>query len=125
MLKAATGPQDDYAALRSDWQGKTKADPDFTSHVSGDKTGLDAVKLDIGKALNALGNPKLAADFRAAMDLTGAGDHPAVVKTLLKLSAFITEGTHVSGRGPSTLGQQAPGTTARPTHAKALYPNNP
>ena len=64
-------------------------------------------------------------EFSGAMDLTGAGDHPAFVKALWKLSAYITEGSHVAGSGPSAHGQTAPGAATRPSAAKALYPNNP
>ena len=124
MLAAAAGPQDSYAALRTDWQGKVKSDPELSAATSGARTGLDAVKADIGRALAIL-PPDLTRDFRAAMDLTGAGDHPAFVKAMWKLSAYITEGTHVAGTGPSAHGQTAPGAATRPSAAKALYPNNP
>src|SRR5207244_12187768 len=124
MLAAATGPQDSYAALRTDWQGKVKADAELAAATSGSRTGLDAVKADIGRALAVL-PPDLTRDFRAAMDLTGAGDHPAFVKALWKLSAYVTAGPHVAGSGPSAHGQIAPGTNTRPSAAKSLYPNNP
>ena len=57
--------------------------------------------------------------------LTGAGDHPAFVKAFNKLAAFVTEGSHVSGKGPSDLGQQKPGAPTKPSAAQALYPNLP
>lgn len=123
MIDAAKAPQTEYEATRTQWQAKVKADPDLAKAVNGDKTGLDAVKLDIGRALNAMGDAQLAADFKAAMDLTGAGDHPAFVKTLWKLASFITEGKHVTGTNPSPHGQQAPGTAAKPSPAAAMYPN--
>ncbi len=123
MIAAAKAPAATYEATRNDWQAKVRADPELAKAVNGDKTGLEAVKLDIGRALNAMGDPALAGEFKAAMDLTGAGDHPAFVKTLWKLASFITEGKHVSGSGPSVHGQQAPGTTGRPAPANALYPN--
>jgi hypothetical protein len=123
MIAAAKAPADTYEATRTEWQAKVKSDPDLAKAVNGDKTGLDAVKLDIGRALNALNDPTLAADFKSAMDLTGAGDHPAFVKALWRLSSFVTEGKHVNGSGPSVHGQRAPGGTGRPTPAAALYPN--
>jgi hypothetical protein len=123
MIAAAKAPADTYEATRTEWQAKVKSDPDLAKAVNGDKTGLDAVKLDIGRALNALNDPTLAADFKSAMDLTGAGDHPAFVKALWRLSSFVTEGKHVNGSGPSVHGQRAPGDTGRPSAAAALYPN--
>lgn len=123
MITAAKAPEAAYEATRSEWQAKVQSDPELAKAVNGDKVGLDAVKLDIGRALNAMGDAPLAAEFKAAMDLTGAGDHPAFVKTFWKLSQFITEGKHVSGTNPSLHGQAAPGTTNKPSPAQAMYPN--
>jgi len=125
LIEAAKAPQSTYESMRTEWTAKAKADPDMAKATNGDKTGLDAVRLDMGRALDALGDPALAAEFRAAMDLTGAGDHPAFIKTFWKLAQFVTEGKHVTGAGPSPHGQQAPGTNSRPTPAAALYPNLP
>ena len=123
MIEAAKAPESTYTAMRTDWQAKVQSDPELAKAVNGDKTGLDAVKLDISRALNSLGDAALVADFKAAMDLTGAGDHPAFVKALWKLSSFITEGKHVSGGGPSVHGQRPLGQSERPSAASALYPN--
>ena len=122
MLDAAKGPQDAYAATRTEWQAKVKADPDMAKATNGNATGLDAVKLDIGRALNSINDAPLVAEFKQAMDITGAGDHPAVVKALWKLAQHITEGKHVTGAGPSAAGQKSP--DAKPASiAHALYPN--
>lgn len=115
-IAAAKGPADAYAATRAEWQTAVKADPEISA------AGLDKVKTDIGRVIATL-PPDLAVDFRKAMDITGAGDHPAMVKALWKLSSLVTEGAHVSGKGPSPQGQRAPGSTDKPTPAKALYPN--
>jgi hypothetical protein len=123
MIAAAKGPEETYTQMRTDWQAKVKADPDLAKAVNGDKTGLDAVKLDIGRALNALGDTQLANDFKEAMNLTGAGDHPAFVKTMWKLASFVTEGKHVSGQNPSPHGQNDPSKAKPATGAHALYPN--
>ena len=124
LLAAAKGPQDAYTATRTEWQSKVQADPELKAATSGGKTGLDAVKLDIGRALNSIGDPTLVNEFKQAMDITGAGDHPAFVKAFWKLSQHLTEGTHVSGAGPSKHGQQAP--DAKPKSiANAMYPNLP
>lgn len=125
MIDAAKGPETAMTTMRNDWQAKAKSDPDMAKAVNGNATGLDAVKLDMSRALNAIGDPALAAEFKQAMDLTGAGDHPAFIKTFWKMAQFITEGKHVAGAQPSPHGQQAPGTTARPSAAQALYPNLP
>ncbi len=111
--------------MRNDWQTKAKADPDMAKFAVDGKTGLDAVKIDMGRALTALGDPTLAADFKEAMNLTGAGDHPAFIKTFWKMAQFITEGKHVAGAQPSIHGQKTPGQGERPSPAASLYPNLP
>ncbi len=119
QLKATTDASSkSYEDMRTDWQAKTKADPEI-----GFK--LPAVKETVGRALATLNDPSLVAEFRAAMDLTGIGDHPAFIKAFYKLSQSVVEGKHVTGTQPSKFGQQAPGTNERPTAAHALYPNNP
>jgi hypothetical protein len=125
LIDAAKAPENTYTQTREKWVSEVKADAEIRGAVSGDKTGLDAVKLDIGRALNSLGDPKLVANFREAMDVTGAGDNPAFIKAFWKLSQHVTEGKHVTGSNPSPHGQRAPGATDRPEAAKALYPNLP
>lgn len=124
MIDAAKAPATAVETMRADWRTKVSADPDMAKAVNGDKTGLDAVKLDIGRALTHL-PPAEAAEFKAAMDLTGAGDHPAFVKAMWKFSQLITEGKHVTGGGPSPAGQTKPGGSDKPSGAKALFPNLP
>lgn len=124
-IAAAKGPATEYENLRKDWKAKIEADPDVRGAVMDGKTGVEAVKIGISKTLAAIGDPVLTQEFKAAMDLTGAGDNPAFIKAMWKLSAFVTEGKHVSGTGPSPHGQRAPNTSERPTAARALYPNNP
>lgn len=122
MIDAAKAPAAAYEATRTTWKAEVDADPDIKAATLDGKTGLDAVKIGIAKTLNAIGDPKLTADFKAAMDLTGAGDNPAFIKAMWKLSSLITEGKHVAGAAPSPHGQKPPGTD-KPSAAKAMYPN--
>ena len=120
-LALAKAPADAYAATRADWQAKVKADTEIASYSRDGKTGTDAVKVDIGKAIATLPQD-LQTSFREAMDITGAGDHPAFVKAMWKFAQAIGEGHPVSGKGPSPAGQAAPGAKP-PSAAQALYPN--
>lgn len=124
MIAAARGPQATYETMRNDWRAAVSADSDIKAYNLDGKSGLDAVKIDIGRAIGTL-DPKLATDFRAAMDLTGAGDNPAFIKAFWRLSQQISEGKPVSGKGPSPLGQSDPSKPVRPTAAQSLYPNLP
>ncbi len=120
-IAAAKAPQDAYAATRADWQAKVKADSEIAAYSKDGKTGTDAVKIDIGAAIATLPQD-LQASFREAMDITGAGDHPAFVKAMWKFAQAIGEGRPVSGKSPSPAGQVAPGAKP-PSAAQALYPN--
>ena len=103
-------------AMREKWVSEVKSDPEMGSK-------LDVIKADIGRAYDVLGDAKLVQDFKTAMDLTGAGDNPAFIKALWKLSQKVIEGKPVVGGGPSPHGQTAGGQSQRPSIAQAMYPN--
>lgn len=103
--------------MRTQWRTELQADKEI-----GGK--LDQVKVDISRALDRLPEG-IRTDFKAAMDLTGAGDHPAVIKAMYSLAALVGEGSHVSGKGPTPEGQSRTGTAARPSAAQSMYPNLP
>lgn len=106
-----------YEDLRADWRTKTSSDKDL-----GNGTDLKPeVKANIGRALDLVPAEAKAA-FLEACDLTGAGDHPAVIRVLNALASRIGEGKLVNGAGPSPGGQ--PGAKAR-TGAQALFPHLP
>lgn len=115
--EAAEAPFKLWQDTQKAWVDEIKADPDL-----GGK--LPEVKATISKALDGLGDPKLAAAFREAMDFTGAGNHPAFIRAFYKLSQRLTEGTHVAGKGPASAGQSQKG-QAKPAPANALYPDLP
>jgi len=115
-IEARQAPEKLWESTRQDWVNAVAADKEL-----GD---LKNVKTSIGRMLDTLGDAQLVKSFREAMDITGAGDNPAFIKTFFRLSQRLGEGTNVVGKGPSPHGQQAP--DARPaTGAKALYPNLP
>jgi hypothetical protein len=98
-----------WNTVNKQWADKTLADPD----IGGAK--WPAAKATIAKAIDSLG-PDLAEGFRQALDVTGAGNHPAVTKALHAWAAQLTEGSHISGNPP--------GTTPK-TVKEAFYPNSP
>lgn len=111
-------PFEAYKRIQEGWVNEVKNHPEI-------KGKLDQVKATIGSALDGLGDATLATDFRKAMDMTGAGNHPAFVRVLYKLAQAVTEGTAVTGEGPSPHGQTTRGAAARPSAAQALYPDLP
>lgn len=113
--EAADAPFKLWADMQKEWTDKLKADP-----VIGSK--LPEVKETVSRALASLNDPALEKDFRYAMDITGAGNHPAFARVFFELAKQYVEGKGVSGRGPSPHGQAKPGD--RPASAAAaIYPN--
>lgn len=92
------------------WQTEIKADKE----IGGDK--LEGMLQTFSKVANdsELSDPK----FREALHMTGAGNHPAIVRTLARWAKALSEGGPVQGtpaaerRTPSTLGE-------------AFYPGGP
>lgn len=103
------------ADMRAGWRTDFANDKDMAGKSQ-------AITTDFGRALDRIGDPKIVSDFKAALDLTGAGDHPAVIKALWSLSKMVNESQHVVGGSPSPLGQLKPGESARPTAAEAMWP---
>jgi len=106
-----------YEDMRADWRTKTASDKDL-----GNGTDLRPdVKANIGRALDLVPAEAKTAFFEA-MDLTGAGDNPAVIRVINALAQRIGEGKLVAGGGVSPAG--VPGGKAR-TGAQALFPHLP
>jgi hypothetical protein len=115
--EAMDAPYNFYLETRKGWR-------DELSATYGTKAS--EVKADIGRAIQSLGDPKMIADFRKALDITGAGDHPGLVAGMYALAQRINEGKSVQGGKPSPLGQQDPSKSGdKPSAAQAMYPNLP
>jgi len=103
--------------MRTEWRNQVKADKDI-----GPK--LDSVITEIGRAKSHI-PAEVRTAFESALDVTGAGDHPAIVRGFYELAKLVNEGTHVVGGKPSPEGQSKSGTVAPPSLAGAMYPNLP
>ena len=121
-IESAEAPYKAYETMRTDWRAEVAKDP-----VLGDgKDNLKPeVRANISKAYDAIGDAKAVEAFKAAMDLTGAGDNPAFIRAMNSWGKLLSEGTLVRGAGPASTGQTATGQADKPTPAQALYPNNP
>lgn len=116
LTEAATAPVTAYNEMREGWKTAAAADPDIGPKAA-------AIKETLGKAYDTLGNPKLVADFKDAMNLTGVGDHPAFIKVLNAWATQVIEGRPVRSGSPSEHGQSDKGQTQRPSVAQGMYPN--
>lgn len=111
---------DAYDQLRTGWRKEIATDRD----IGDGKDSLSPVaKQNIAAVIDAMPEG-LRQPFKDAMNLTGAGDHPAFVRAWNWIGSQLREGTLVPGTKPSPMGQKAPG--SGPTSAAtALYPNLP
>ena len=108
-----------YETTRTTWRNDI-----IKSDLGDGKEGLKPeVKANISKAIEAIGDVKQQQAFKEAMDITGAGDNPAIAHALNAFGKLLAEGTAVRGGGPAKTGQSAPGASERPSPAAAMYPN--
>jgi hypothetical protein len=96
-----------FVDLQNQWVSEIKADPD----IGGDR--LKASLSSAARAIDRLNVPGL----REALNFTGAGNHPAVVKAFVRLGQMISEDRF------------RPGQSARPqvprSPAEVIYDGNP
>ena len=97
-----------WESLQDQWQAEVKADP----VIGGDK--LLPTQQMISKAIDSIG-PDSAKAARLALDFTGAGNNPAIVRLLANWAKQLTEGGYVTGT-------PAKGT---PSLAQEFFPNSP
>lgn len=93
LKEAALRPYQAYKELQETWIKEITADPE----IGGDN--LPKVQRTIASAIDKYGDDA----FRDAMKLTGAGNNPAVVKFLAKVSSALTEGGLITGNAPSAV----------------------
>lgn len=83
-----------WEETQEQWREQAKSDP----VIGGDK--LDGVLSSVGKVIDAYGKtltPEAETEFRQVMDMTGAGNHPAVIKFIHSLAKQLDEGGPVLG----------------------------
>lgn len=107
IKKAAEAPLQVFRDLNQKWVDEIKADPEIGG------TKLDSVvKPAVARFIDQFGGDEL----RHALDLTGAGNNPAVVRAFFKAAQAMTESSNAVTGTPNA----AP---TRPSPAAALYPN--
>jgi hypothetical protein len=96
-----------FVDLQSKWVSEIKAD----TEIGGDR--LTASMASAARAIDRLGVPGL----KEALNLTGAGNHPAIVKAFVRLGQMVSEDRFVPGR------YAAP--AAPRSAAETIYDGNP
>lgn len=77
-----------FVDLQNKWVSEIKADPE----IGGDR--LTASMASAARAIDRLGVPGL----KEALNLTGAGNHPAIVKAFVRLGQMVSEDRFAPGR---------------------------
>jgi hypothetical protein len=96
-----------FVDLQNKWVSEIKADPE----IGGDR--MTASMASAARAIDRLGVPGL----KEALNLTGAGNNPAIVKAFVRLGQMVSEDRFVPGR------DAAPPTPRSP--AETIYDGNP
>lgn len=112
ITEAADGPVKFWQEQQEAWRKEVTEDPNLGPRIGEIKTAFS-------KMLDGVGDPALATAFREAMDYTGAGNNPAFIRMMDKISAVYTEGKPVQGQKPSPV--REPG-KAQGTGPAALWP---
>lgn len=97
-----------WADLNQQWIAEVKAD----SEIGG--ANFDSTRQVIAKAIDMLG-PDRAGAFREALNVTGAGNHPGLIRGFAHLAKLLTEGSHINGDPPKRSGDLA----------SIFFPNSP
>ncbi len=104
---AATRGVQAFVDLQTKWVSEIKADPE----IGGAK--FEASMASAGRAIDRLGVPGL----REALNLTGAGNNPAIVKAFVRLGQMVSEDRFVPGRNAAPAVPRSA--------AEVIYDGNP
>lgn len=85
-----------FPQMVEQWRQEVLAFPEMAEAKRGESVAA------IGRIVEQFGGDGL----REAMDLTGAGDHPAFVRFMLNLNKALGEGRPVQGNAPASSAQQ-------------------
>jgi len=105
VKQAADKPYQLWRDTQKGWQDKVMADPELGG------SNFDEVRRVVGSALNEYGDP----DVRQALDFTGAGNNPAIIRTIYRMSKALAEPGPVQGNPSQSSKPDSPGA--------ALYPH--
>lgn len=111
MKSVADGNTKAWSDMQDQWVKEVKTE-------YGDK--LEPTRQAISKAIDTFGE-KDAKAIREALDMTGAGNNPHIIKAFAKLAEVLTEGGHIKGDPPAKLGASDPNANL----GEIFFPNSP
>jgi hypothetical protein len=105
---AAIAPVEVFRTMNERWQNEVRSDPD----IGGDKLSKEVLPA-VSRVIDRFGGDQL----REALDFTGAGNHPAMVRAFYQIAKALNEST-----GAIVGGVPQPETNkTRPPPAQSLY----
>lgn len=104
MLANSEKSSREWDTLQEKWATEAKKDPE----IGGDNWAKTHNQL--GQLLDKFGSPEV----RQALDVTGAGNHPAIIKFMSKIASQFSESGFISGNSAADSGL---------TLAQKMYPN--
>jgi len=109
LEKASAAGTEAFVKMNEQWATECKTDKEF---------GGEKLEANLASVAKLLDNPKFAdPELRSALLLTGAGNHPAVFRSFVRMAQALAEGTPVSGSAAQVSRPQ--------TFGEALYGKNP
>jgi hypothetical protein len=103
---ALKAPHQAWVDTQTEWQKQVMADPEIGG------ANFAGMKVTVAKMLD---DPRFCdPGLREALNFTGAGNNPAVIRTMFKLAQIVTEGGPTATGAPPNAGKTA---------AQILYPN--
>lgn len=116
-VEAIEAPYKAYESLRSGWRDEIAKN----STLGNGSDGLsDSARANIARAIDSVGDAKAQTALKEALDITGAGDNPAIVAAFNALGKLLSEGTAVRAGAPAPVKVPNAGPKSA---ANALYPN--
>jgi hypothetical protein len=109
LVEQMQAPMKAYVALNEKWVAEVKADP----VLGGDK--LDSTLQTVWQAMSLVSKPEDVTSARQALNETGAGNHPAIIRLLHNMAQRLVEPGPVKGNAPTEPTRSA---------AALLYPSH-
>ncbi|MDA8231576.1 MAG: hypothetical protein M0006_09580 [Magnetospirillum sp.] len=104
--EAAEAPYRQWAETQARWQSEAKTDREYGGADLARNVAVAA------SAIDRFGGPRL----RQALEATGAGNHPEVIRFFYRVGKSIAEDTLVSARSPASV--RDPAAILYPSHIK-------
>jgi hypothetical protein len=93
----AEAPYRLWAETQAKWQAEVKADPEIGGTRFADSIAAAAKVFEVSESNPFVGSVDEAKTLREALNMTGAGNNPAIVKMFVKMGKLLSEPGGLSG----------------------------